>query len=406
MKRSLAGVYRALVCCALLAAHHLACPFAAAQQHDEAWVISQIAAGNFEELRSIEKLSGRGVPFAMHWWGIILERCVFERCDKNAARELILRAAIAGHGRAQMQVFAAAESREEFDELVAKIGVPPGGPERFAYISKALLLINFAPQFGGKPRPDDGKLRTQLLTMAKSEPQIAMRTIAVVQQGPTSGDLEVLAETGFDAISELLMQRAVINKISDRQIIERAKAGKLSWAAAYCDSLMIRTGRTELDRDELDVCEKAAAAGFPAAVRGLLTHHQFAGSTRAAQYFADLCEEILGARCADQLSEYYSARGKESAEFRAKWEFWDLVAANMLIAKTNVIPGGVSEEELRGKTPGLRRRLFQLIVRTDLIGQTCGMQRLDPATGAVEANPQCPWRRPIVIPAEFLSGAK
>ena len=368
-------------------------------------MISQITAGKFEELASLEKLSGRGVPFAMYWWGIILERCIFERCDKDAARELILRAAIAGHGRAQTQVFAAAASRQEFDELVAKIGVPPGGWERFAYICKALLLIDSAPVFGGKPRPDDGKLRTQLLTMAKSEPRIAMRTSAAVLQGPTSGDLEALAETGIDAISEQLMQRALVTKISDRQIIERARAGQLGWAAAYCDSLMIRTGRTVLDRDELDVCEKAAAAGFPAAVRGLLTHHQFAGSTRAAQYFADLCEKILGARCAGPISEYYSARSKESAEFRAKWEFWDLVAANMLSA-TNLFPGGVGEEELRGKTPELRRRLFQLVVRTDLIAETCGMQRLDPATGAVEANPRCPWRRPIAIPAEFLSGAK
>ena len=301
----------------------------------------------------------------------------------------ILRAAIAGHGRAQTQVFAAAETREEFDGLVAKIGVPTGGRERFAYIAKALLLINFAPLFGGKRRPDDDKLRTQLLMMAKSDPQIAMRMIVAALQGPTSGDLEMLAETGIAAISEKLMQRATINKISDRQIIERARAGKLGWGAAYCDSFMIRTGRTELDRDELEVCEKAAAAGFPGAVRGLLTHHQSAGNMRAAQYFADLCEEILGTRCAGPIDEYYLARSKENAEFRAKWEFWDLVAANMLSA-TIPFPGGVSEEELRGKTPELRRRLFQLVVRTDLIGETCGMQRLDPATGAVEAKSAVP----------------
>jgi hypothetical protein len=406
MKRSLARVHRALVCCALLAACHLACQVAAAQERDEAWVISQIAAGKLDELRSLETLSDRGVPFAMYWWGVILERCIFERCDKKAARELILRAAIAGHGRAQTQVFAAAETREEFDELVAKVGVPPGGRERFTYVAKALLLVNSTPLFGGKPRADDGKLRTHLLAIANSEPQIAMRTIAAVLQGPTtSADLEVLAETGIDAISEKLMQRAMIDKISDRQILERARAGKLGWAAASCDSLMIRTGRTALNRDELEVCEKAAAAGFPGAVRGLLIHHQFAGNTRAAQYFADLCEDVLGARCAGPISEYYSARSKESAELRAKWEFWDLVAANLSSA-TYAFAGGVSEEELRGKTPELRRRLFQLVVRTDLIGETCGMQRLDPATGAVEANPQCPWRRPIAIPAEFLGGAR
>jgi hypothetical protein len=84
--------------------------------------------------------------------------------------------------------------------------------------------------------------------------------------------------------------------------------------------------------------------------------------------------------------------------------FWDLAAVNSM---TGVYAfGGVSEEELRGKTPELRRELFRLLVRTDLIAEACAMRRLDPATGAVEANPQCPWRRPIAIPAEFLSSAK
>jgi hypothetical protein len=90
-------------------------------------VISQIISGKFEELRSLEKLSDQGVPFAMYWWGVVLERCIFERCDKGAARELVLRAAIAGSGRAKAQLLVGAETREEFDEMVAKIGVPLGG---------------------------------------------------------------------------------------------------------------------------------------------------------------------------------------------------------------------------------------------------------------------------------------
>jgi hypothetical protein len=32
-------------------------------------VISQVISGKFEELRSLEKLSDHGVPFAMYWWG-------------------------------------------------------------------------------------------------------------------------------------------------------------------------------------------------------------------------------------------------------------------------------------------------------------------------------------------------
>jgi hypothetical protein len=87
---------------------------------------------------------------------------------------------------------------------------------------------------------------------------------------------------------------------------------------------------------------------------------------------------------------------------KAKWEFWDLASGNAMSAMSLFL-GDVGEEMLRGKTPRLRRELFQLIVRTGLIGEACGMQQLDSATGAVGANPQCPWRRPIDIPAEFLS---
>ena len=402
MKRSLARVHRALVCGALLAAYHLTCPVAAAQEHDEAWVISQITAGKLEELRSLEKLSDRGLPFAMYWWGVILERCIFECCDRDAARELTLRAALAGNGRAKTELLALAATREEFDEVIAKIGVPSGGRERLSHVAKSLFFIEAAPLLGGGRRATDDKLRADLLAIAKSEPHIGLRIVVARLPGPTGSDLDMLAETGTDLISEQLMRHATVKKIGNRQIFERARAGELGWAAAYCDNLMMRTGRTAMDRDELEICEKAAGSGFLAAVRGLLTHHKFTGNTRAAQYFADLCETVLGLRCADVIADYYHDRSKESAELKAKWELWDLAAVNAMAG----IFAGVSEEMLRGKTPRLRRELFQLIVRTVLINEACAMQRVDPATGAIEANPHCPWRKPIAIPAEFLSSAK
>ena len=398
---------RVFVGCTLLAAGSLAVSVARAQDRDEAWVISQIVAGKFDELRWLEGLSAQGVPFAMYWWGAMLERCIFERCEKGAARELILRAAVAGSGRAKAHVLGGAETREEFDEIVAKIGIPAGGRERIVYVGRNLLFIQVPRELGGAPRASDAKLRADLLAMAKSELQIGMRTIVAQLQGPTSTDLDVLAETGNNIFSEQLMQRAAIRRISDREIIESARAGQLAMAAAYCDNLMIRTGRLTMDRDELEVCQRAAQAGFPGAVRGLLTHHHGARNMPAADYFVGLCDAVLGLRCADAISEYYSDRSKESAELKAKWVFWDLVAANVMNAMTGVYAfGGVSEEELRGRTRELRRELFRLLVRTDLIAEACAMRRLDPATGAVEANPQCPWRRSIAIPAEFLSSAQ
>jgi|RhiMethySRZTD1v2_1073278.scaffolds.fasta_scaffold363904_2 hypothetical protein len=267
----------AVVACALFA---LATSVTRAQERDEIWVIAQITAGKLEELRSLKRLSDRGVPFAMYWWGVIVERCIFERCDKHAARELILRAAVAGHGRAKVELLGSAGTRQEFDDLVAKIGVPRGGRERLAYVAKALFFMELPTFLGGGQRVTDDKSRADLLAIAKSQREIGMRAFLATLPGPPSSDLDALAETGIDLISERLMQRAYVRQITERQIIERGRAGELGLAAAYCDTLMSRTGRTTMDRDELEVCEKAAAAGFPAAVRGLLSHHTFAGNTR------------------------------------------------------------------------------------------------------------------------------
>jgi hypothetical protein len=136
-------------------------------------VISQIISGKFEELRSLEKLSDQGVPFAMYWWGVVLERCIFERCDKGAARELVLRAAIAGSGRAKAQLLVGAETREESTNWWPRSVCRSGGESGWPTSQKVCSSQHLAPMLEGGPRPTDGKLRADLL--AKSEPQISMR---------------------------------------------------------------------------------------------------------------------------------------------------------------------------------------------------------------------------------------
>jgi hypothetical protein len=61
---------------------------------------------------------------------------------------------------------------------------------------------------------------------------------------------------------------------------------------------------------------------------------------------------------------------------------------------------------LNRKSERLKRAVYTLLIRTDPIVDACLIQHLGLATGAVEANPECPWRRPIAIPAELLTGAK
>jgi hypothetical protein len=71
------------------------------------------------------------------------------------------------------------------------------------------------------------------------------------------------------------------------------------------------------------------------------------------------------------------------------------------------MPGrDASRFRVRDKSEPLRQSLYAMLIRTSLIEDACLTQRVDAASGAIEANPECPWRRPITIPAEFLSGAR
>jgi hypothetical protein len=375
--------------CALLAACTFTCSAAYAQQRDDAWVIAQVMAGNFDELRSLEKLSAEGVPFAMYWWGNLTLFCVFDRCDQQEAWELLMRAAKAGHGRAQVLALTiATKVPGEFTaKMTAGVGAPKDGFARQMY---AIQSVD-----GSKVDP---KTHADFVALAMSERRVGLLAQLVKLEGMSKrGDeLRAVADSGYVAVSEMVKQKWVIERTSDAEVLARARAGELWLAAAYCDTAGSKTGDPTLQPDTLYICERAAVQGFPGAVRALLLHHHHTKDQRVAEYFAGVCDALLGLGCAEEIAAYYDDRRDESADLMAKWELWDLADGF----------GGAREESLRAKDAGTRRSLFMLVVRTALINEACLMQRLDLKTGAREANPECPWRVPIAIPAEFLSGAK
>lgn len=402
---------------ALLAACSLASSAAHAQQRDETWVISQIKAGKFEELRSVEKLSDEGVPLAMYWWGTLLDHCVFERCNKAAARALFLRAAKAGYGRAQAAVYATAISPTEFAQMRAEVGVPNESYARLTYTIRSLLvaapLKGDAGSFFFRPLDEaDPKARADFVALATSDRQLWLLAVLVELDGmlKRADELRAVANSGYVGTSERVIQSEIIRRATHPQMLERARAGELWLAAAYCDTRAIEKGEHILPPDTLPVCERAATQGFPGAVRALLRHHHHDKNHRAAEYFADVCEALLGSHCAVEIAEYYVDRRDESAGLNAKWKPWALAAGledkrRRRIELSSAVMD-VFQEGLRRETEALRRSFYTLSVRTSLIMEACLTQRLDPATGGIESNPLCPWRKPIAIPAEFLSGAR
>ena len=383
----------------LLAACSLAGSAAYAQQRDEAWVIAQIMSGKLDDLRALEKLSDEGVPFAMYWWGTLLHHCVFETCDWAAAQALILRAAKAGHAGAQAAVFAVPTSPAELAKLTAEVGVPKDRYARLVFNIQALLVTGLSARPGLEPRysarfltpgdlrKTDPKARADFVALATSERQLFLLVVLVELEGmlARADELRAIANSGYGAGA------AIIRGTTGPQMIERARAGELWLGAAYCDAAARQRGQYILPPEILSVCERAAGQGFPGGVLALLRHHHRTKNQRAAEYFAGVCDALLALDCAEDLDAYYHDRRDESADLRAKWELWNLAT---------------SGKALRDKDEGLRRSLFMLGVRTDLIYEACMTQRLDVKTGAREADPECPWRVPIAIPAEFLSGAR
>jgi hypothetical protein len=408
MRRAIAAATKALVLgCALTAASSAACPAAPASPRDEAWIVSRIVGGKFDELRAVEALSRKGEPFAMFWWGRFLDYCVFGRCDHQRARALQMRAALAGHGRAKSVLIAQAESHQELDDLVAKIGIPAGGRAQIVYHVAAFEQARqaTAPKDAGALI---SKTTADLATLVASNPQLGLvamlAQLAQLDGKPRPAELRAASNSGHVVLAETVIRRDLLDRVSPAQTLERARAGNLAPGSAFCDTWLERAGDQKLPPNVLEVCELAAKAGFPGAVRALLRHHRFRGNKQATEHFIRLCEEMLGQRCASDIAEAYMERRSEGAKLAAKAEFWDLAAKDALNGGGET--EGADQRELRRKTDRWRRDLFALMVRTELVDEACLTQRVDLTFSTVEANPQCPWRKPIEIPAEFLSAAR
>src|SRR5262249_5312139 len=120
----------------------------------------------------------------------------------------------------------------------------------------------------------------------------------------------------------------------------------------------------------------------------LLRHHRVGGNWSAAAFYAELCAR-LAAGCASDLADYYFERSGKSPA----WTLWDAVAG---------ISAGFPPRE--SKLPAaVLQQVFSVRVRINENQRACLSRRYDAAAKKFEDDSACPWRKPVVIPAEFQS---
>ena len=229
--------------------------------------------GKLDDLRALEKLSDESVPFAMYWWGTLLHHCVFEICDRAAAQALFLRAAKAGHARAQAAVFAVPTSPGEFAKLTAEVGIPKDGYARLIYGIQALLVTG--PRHSGPFIPAD---------LLKTDPKARTDFVALACRSGSSGcwwcswswrassaradEVRAVANSGYVLASE-----TVIRGTTGLQMLERVRAGELWLGAACCDTAARKGAKISCLPRYSPSASVRPGRSFPGGVRALLRHH-------------------------------------------------------------------------------------------------------------------------------------
>jgi hypothetical protein len=177
------------------------------------------------------------------------------------------------------------------------------------------------------------------------------------------------------------------------ELLAKAKSGDVVIAVALCETINGREGIERLPADVLSVCEQALARGYMGIAPVLLKHHRLSGNAKAAAFYADLCTKVL-LDCSGELAEYhYGVSGKSAA-----WKLWDAAAGLYGQAPT----AGTLRDF--GFSPEIMQQVFAIHLRQRIAERACDSRLYDRAAKKFAGDPDCPYLKPVTIPAEFLGG--
>src|SRR5262245_45880862 len=365
----------------------LACAPAFGQSVDDKWVVERVIAGKFDELRALQAQSDKGSPVAMYWWGAFLEGCVYS-CDPDGARALWIKSARAGNSRAKLALMIRTGSRRKLDELIEKTGAPATAEERVRYAVLLGLFATVPPAWDGDAwKKAEGILKE----LAESERRMDAMYLYLNRVGfmHFPEQTRAMVEAGLPQAAEDLRRALLIRDRIDRGELRVLAAKDILVGVALCETIGIAEGREVLPPEVLPICEHGLSLGYIGIAPVLLRHHRLSDNARAASFFADLCAKALAMHCASELADYHYALSGRSRE----WQVWDAVAG---------IGAGFPANEAKLPTP-VMQRAFSIRVRIDETQRACLARRYDEATKKFNDEPGCPARKPVAIPAEFLS---
>ena len=355
-----------------------------AQPLDEATIRQRIYTGRFDELKVLEAASAQGDPVAMHWWGSLVGNCIYGACERETEKALTRKSASAGYSQARVAILRNAGSAQELEALVGEIGPPRGALEQSAYV---LMLATYNV-------PGAVEQFAALNRNAVAEGTLFPLLTKISLEGSKNQEplLRALAEAGTDKALQLLIRHQVLYKgMEGEQVMAQALSGDRLLALAQCGTLRTRTNKPTLPAKLLPLCEQAAQEGYPAALDALIAHHLAAPNLVAARHYADLCERLYAAHCAENAADVYQAlaMGSPTPDLVLQLDYWNAVA------------GGAADTSAQRPTQ-LVRRIYATRVRNAFMLRDCNASKYDVQTQSFEIAADCPWRKKVAIAPQYL----
>lgn len=348
----------------------------AAEETDDRQVVADVVAGRYDKLKSLEAAARGGDPTAMHWWAVLLDACVIEKCRRDEADTWWRKAAQAGNSRSRVLVYLRSGHEATPQDPYVGIGEPRTSEEKLFWAAAILGTM-------GVDRSLGSRALAALKEVNDTEPTMLSTHLNMLHGRDdqiVAARAMLAAGTPFEHLVGETLRRQYLLRERKRfpEVLAMARDNDPVAALALCASTDVMEGNVELPPSLFPLCVSSFERGHLGLANVLLKHHMERREMESAARYARWCQS-LPVSCAEWLSEYERRRLGESKEWRDK-------DAELAIA------GGLAASDSMAMVA--RQRGLSMKVRRVEAQQACMRRAYLPDRGTFAATAECMWGKP------------